>query len=436
MKKSGRIQTLQLLKYTVYTGVAVLAVMYIVLALIWSNHLPYRFRWYAKIVIKTGVWLVLLDFAILFIISVCDFCRWQWQRGMKLVAGGVIMQIFSLFALGGAVLFDYIGPAKDHFADKLKLPENVALIIPDEDKSIIDFRSAPAGSFQRRILASVKNGRRLKDDEKISLPALEKLMESPVKRKKLYQYLASSPDWRLYSDSRGGLHAVRRFVDHSGTPVASADGYYSFYGRKPDDRYSFRLDIGLEGLSWNGRLAREGAEIEPSHRRKSMTRFFAGDALVEIIEECGQSGRPMTASTVAWLQQEFSKLELKSPDKSKKPGVVLRGGKGVYTADIYCNPGEAGKIYLKAFEVTEEIPLSAYRLKHYANERTGFSEDSAEMFFGQIKFNIYEGDWGEFYGVRLEVHFVPDDSDKPERKLLEGFFQIEGWMRSPAQITP
>lgn len=50
------------------------------------------------------------------------------------------------------------------------------------------------------------------------------------------------------------------------------------------------------------------------------------------------------------------------------------------------------------------------------------------MFFSEASFTIYEGDWDKPYAARFEVWFVPD-SGKPERKLMEKVFKIEGWQR-------
>ncbi len=44
------------------------------------------------------------------------------------------------------------------------------------------------------------------------------------------------------------------------------------------------------------------------------------------------------------------------------------------------------------------------------------------------KFTIYEGDWGDYYAVRVEV-WHRDASTKNETKLLEKIYHMEGWMR-------
>ncbi|WP_308006664.1 hypothetical protein, partial [uncultured Chryseobacterium sp.] len=43
------------------------------------------------------------------------------------------------------------------------------------------------------------------------------------------------------------------------------------------------------------------------------------------------------------------------------------------------------------------------------------------------EFNVQEGDWGYYYGSRVEVWFKPEDASQPERKLLVKNYVIQGW---------
>ena len=113
--------------------------------------------------------------------------------------------------------------------------------------------------------------------------------------------------------------------------------------------------------------------------------------------------------------------------KGGQPDIILCNGfqGGLYHADIWCNPGEPGLLYLKAFEITRETRLSERRMPKV---KAGYSSDPGEMFLREIDFTIYEGNWGQYYGARFEVWFKPD-SGQPNRKLFEKNFKIEGWMR-------
>ena len=89
----------------------------------------------------------------------------------------------------------------------------------------------------------------------------------------------------------------------------------------------------------------------------------------------------------------------------------------------------AGKIFLKCFEATENIPLSEDRIP----ERSAVSVGSTEGFpFHQMVdhqcFTIYEGDYEDYYAARMEVWFR-DSLSGAERKLTEKVYRVEGWMR-------
>ena len=44
------------------------------------------------------------------------------------------------------------------------------------------------------------------------------------------------------------------------------------------------------------------------------------------------------------------------------------------------------------------------------------------------EFVIYEGDWGDYYAVRVEV-WHRDSVTHQESKLMEKVYRMEGWMR-------
>ena len=44
------------------------------------------------------------------------------------------------------------------------------------------------------------------------------------------------------------------------------------------------------------------------------------------------------------------------------------------------------------------------------------------------EFVIYEGDWGDYYAVRVEV-WRKDSATRKEHKLMEKVYRMEGWMR-------
>ena len=104
--------------------------------------------------------------------------------------------------------------------------------------------------------------------------------------------------------------------------------------------------------------------------------------------------------------------------------LIISGELGYYNYYTNIKPIESGTFYLKAFEVTSNDPLSEERLKDKSKIKYDFSK--TEILSND--FTIYEGSWGDKYGVRLELWFTPN-SDKADYKLIEKNFIIEGWMR-------
>jgi hypothetical protein len=108
---------------------------------------------------------------------------------------------------------------------------------------------------------------------------------------------------------------------------------------------------------------------------------------------------------------------------------------GLYQYAFWTKRIDKGKIYLKAFEVTKNDPLSVDRLKESStitvynptDKLVMFQMDKGNSDLGR-QFTIYEGDWGKPYAARFEIWFIPDNGGK-ERKLIEKNYKIEGWQR-------
>ena len=100
---------------------------------------------------------------------------------------------------------------------------------------------------------------------------------------------------------------------------------------------------------------------------------------------------------------------------------------GIYNYSFYYPALLSGTIYLRCFEVSKNEELSAKRLKESTS--VDFHRHNK---FGKIvdmqQFTIYEGDWGEYYAVRVEVWYH-DPVKKEERMLMSKIYRMEGWMR-------
>lgn len=101
---------------------------------------------------------------------------------------------------------------------------------------------------------------------------------------------------------------------------------------------------------------------------------------------------------------------------------------GLYEYDFWIGKIESGTIYLKAFEITQNLELSIDKLPESTSISVYNPTDKIMKFGTSSDFTIFEGDWGDPYAGRFEVWFKPDNGAK-ERKLYSKNYKIEGWMR-------
>ena len=108
-----------------------------------------------------------------------------------------------------------------------------------------------------------------------------------------------------------------------------------------------------------------------------------------------------------------------------------------YMANVPAIP-ERGKIYLKLYEATTNLPLSEY-IKYnttieveasdtaiiYAMKSEG--KHSVETKNTQY-FTVQEGSWGDYYAARVELWYQPESGGE-EQLLHSVIYQIEGWSR-------
>lgn len=100
---------------------------------------------------------------------------------------------------------------------------------------------------------------------------------------------------------------------------------------------------------------------------------------------------------------------------------------GMYLYDFYYGALPAGEIYLKCYEVTENLPLSEERILEASKVSIEHSTSFKQLVSKQ-KFTIYEGEWGDYYAARIEVWHRNADTQQ-EQKLYEKVYRVEGWMR-------
>jgi len=361
----------------------------------------------------------------------------------------------SLLCLGVAILSFFPAMAylfvlgmmeEDTFAKDLSLPQGIPLEEPAERDWRNDSSANETDTFQTALRSSLRRAGSSDESFLASIPSLSTLQQqNPLL---LRQFLAAHPGWRVYEEQEK-RYATRRWMVN-GEWVISLHGYYSDFGSASDEaNFQSRTTLGLSGKPWwRGAPSHPAGEVvtprveTANSLYETHLSFKEGDITVELFEQSDARERRLTKTALAQMEKEFSQLleaENWSAVRDLLPTGSIRNGPasfrlfnsmqpGIYNAEIRCNPGEPGEIYLKAFEITQETRLSEGRLADRASEFVGWSDDPEEQFFSDVHFTIYEGNWGEFYGARFEVWFRPEGGGE-ERKLMESNWKIEGWMR-------
>jgi len=148
-----------------------------------------------------------------------------------------------------------------------------------------------------------------------------------------------------------------------------------------------------------------------------------------VIPEGMEMNIPITDANCSWNATDgftFTPVDIDSTDSNSWLQIWNGEQGGIYHYAFYWPALSDGEIYLRCFEATKDTELSASRLKPRTTVRVfGHNE------FGQVvpptEFTIYEGDWEDYYAVRVEVWHKPT-GEKPH-KLMEKIYRMEGWMR-------
>ena len=382
--------------------------------------------------------------------SIWNFIKKRWGIGainLLLVFGCCVA---TFFALGFLMLTSMFGPSEDGFADNLTIPKGIDIAEPGTDATDDMNVDVPKGSDE--FQAAIRKSLAVAGNSEITFtPNMPSLRKASTKYTKMFRdYIEASPDWHVFME-QGNRFASRRW-SYGGEPRDTLHGYISDFGN--NSGFQTRCLLCLDRKQWSGysvQHVQEGTKpVKPemslgNNLHESRLMIECGGVWVEIFEESGYPERRITKATVTALEKEFAEF-LKNPEKAVSTARAksrdlarlladkdnhpfrLTGRSGIYGVIYSLNPGEPGSVYLKAFEVTKGTPLSVYRLKEKSETRMTWSSNPSERFGAKAGFTIYEGDWGKPYAARFEVWFKPD-SGKPDRKLAERIFKIEGWQR-------
>jgi len=127
------------------------------------------------------------------------------------------------------------------------------------------------------------------------------------------------------------------------------------------------------------------------------------------------------------ISQQDSMAQAKEP-MSTDFSLLNSSQPGLYEIEIWIEKLDSGMVYLKAFEITKNDPLSVPRLQKSSAIAVKNSSDSIKKYSSSKHFTIYEGDWGDYYAARFELWYQAKDSNQ-SILLKERNYKIQGWMR-------
>ena len=137
-------------------------------------------------------------------------------------------------------------------------------------------------------------------------------------------------------------------------------------------------------------------------------------------------------------EEEYTQAQLDSLTIER--GILLQqhgqDGQYRYMANVPAIP-EKGKIYLKLYEATTNLPLSEHDVKTSTTLLVEPSDTSRiykmtdkepNRWNDTDEFTIHEGSWGDYYAARVELWYQPESGGE-EQLLHSVIYQIEGWSR-------
>jgi hypothetical protein len=260
----------------------------------------------------------------------------------------------------------------------------------------------------------------------------------------LLKYFSSNPRW-FVTEEFGHIYAYRRLPVDGGLQ-SNLNGFYNGFDVDSLGSIEGRVVVSFGDPIFTDKFDSQyykvgEQEIKTKHNRNSSRyeSYFVieseeeNNITIEISESSEDNGRVFTTWAIGDILDEFrrakyfnSNFSISEYENELEITSGLQGG--IYNLFGFVNPGQAGYVYIKAFEATQDIPLSSNDLETQTREYVGFSGNNNEKFLYNSYFIISEGSWGNYYPARFELWFVPLD-DEPERKIAEDIFLIEGWQR-------
>ena len=259
----------------------------------------------------------------------------------------------------------------------------------------------------------------------------------------LLRYLATTPAWRLreYCDAKRCATQRYRWTDG-----CWHDQHECSFASDPEEESPLEIDtmVHLDGEEIYGRRCLSGERVDfaakpTDDETREIMVICQGTNLSMVVSEIGPRGPSrLMQPAFDFIQHEFSSLAAARnwerakcllPEGSVRKGTtelkVFTDLVGNLSFEAWVNPGEKGKVYLKAFEMTKNISLTLNGVGGAPIEYVGWSDDPEEKFYASDDFSFDEYSEENDFAVRLEVWFIPANGGS-ERKLVERVFKVKG----------
>ena len=129
--------------------------------------------------------------------------------------------------------------------------------------------------------------------------------------------------------------------------------------------------------------------------------------------------------TIQFLNyRQIDSLEKLKVDENKI--LIIGNGYSGYDFYMWHKPTEKGELYIKAFELTQNVQLSERKLSDRTKNEIVDLSDKYKLYSGNTV--IDEGTFENFYPTRFELWFKSNSSGI-EEKLTEKNYLIDGWDR-------
>jgi hypothetical protein len=124
--------------------------------------------------------------------------------------------------------------------------------------------------------------------------------------------------------------------------------------------------------------------------------------------------------------ENFSGKQIDSLNTINENLIIVGSGLTGYEFYMWHKPIEKGEIYIKAYEITQNIQLSKSELKNETKNKIEKLSNKLMLYKGIT--SISEGTFNNFYPARFELWFKSESSGI-ETKITEKSYLIDGWDR-------